>query len=178
MTLGTTFVMMLAALPGIARRAMTKPAVRALVVSPAPTEVVVAPRPSWSASRRLRVLVVDDRPLIGEQVARMLIAHDVTRVTSAEAAVTRARQGGLDAVVYALAMPGLSGFAFSELVPAMRSRLVFLLDRTPSSGLLGKVARTGAQWITKPLHYAALATAVDFASAAPHEAPMEIAAAA
>ncbi|HET9622610.1 MAG TPA: response regulator [Kofleriaceae bacterium] len=124
----------------------------------------MAPRPESPAAPRLRVLVVDDRALVGEQVARMLATHDVTRVDSAEAAVAAMKRAEQDAILYALALPGVSGFAFADLLaaqrPAMRRRLVLMLDHAPSRGVLGKVERTGVRWITKPLRYAPLVTAV------------------
>lgn len=131
----------------------------------------VVARPAAYARQQRRVLVVDDRALVGEQVARMLTGHEVTRVTTADAATValrRASERPYDAILYSLGMPRLSGFAFANLLatqqPALRERLVFLLDQAPSSALLRNVERTGLRWITKPLHYVALATAVDFAA--------------
>lgn len=165
--------------PGLAlaKRAIARRRVAAPVAGHAERAPVVAARPVGYAPHRLRVLVVDDRALVGEQVARMLAGHDVTTVTSADgatAAVRRAGDRAYDAILYSIGMPRLSGFAFANLLaslqPGLRARLVFLLDQAPSAALLRNVERTGVRWITKPLRYAPLAMAVDFRATAPRHA--------
>ncbi len=165
---------MITALPGVslAKRATARPAIRPPVAPPAIDDVAPAPRPAWSVQRRLRVLAVDERALVGAQIARMLPAHDVTSVISADAAVAALTALPLvDVILYSAAMPGLSGLAFADLLavqqPSLRARLVFLFDRAPSAVMLDKLEHAGIRWVTKPLHYALLATAVDAAAGAP-----------
>jgi CheY-like chemotaxis protein len=82
--------------------------------------------------RRLRVLVVDDEPMIGSTLKRVLApAHDVTAVTSGEAAIAAIRGGGdYDVVICDVMMPVLSGVDVYEAVlathPATAERFVFI----------------------------------------------------
>jgi CheY-like chemotaxis protein len=81
---------------------------------------------------RLRVLVVDDEPMIGTTLKRVLSsAHDVTAVTSGEAALAAIRAGGdYDVVICDVMMPVLSGMDVYEAVrathPASAERFVFI----------------------------------------------------
>jgi PAS domain S-box-containing protein len=109
-----------------------------------------APAP---ASRRGRVLCVDDEPAIGIALRRLLLAdHDVVVVTSAVAARERILEGEpYDVILCDLMMPGMSGMELhAELgkhAPELAQRMVFLtgaaftqqahdfLDRVPNARL-------------------------------------------
>jgi CheY-like chemotaxis protein len=88
-------------------------------VAPAPAFV-----PATSAGRR-RVLVLDDEPLVGRAIARMLGGeHDV--VTLSEPADALARLSGgefFDLVLCDLMMPGMSGIQCYEALRATRPEL-------------------------------------------------------
>lgn len=80
----------------------------------------------------LRVLVIDDEPLIGSMIARMLGASfDVTCVLSGQAGLDAlAHDGAFDLVLCDLMMPGLTGMDVHRRLQAQGSRhaqsLIFL----------------------------------------------------
>jgi PAS domain S-box-containing protein len=100
------------------------PAASGEVAAQAPLPAVTAPR--------ARILVVDDEAMVGRAVARILgVEHEVTAVTSGEAALSQLRAGpAFDLVLCDLMMPGLSGMDLFEQVrqadPAAAARFVFL----------------------------------------------------
>lgn len=78
-----------------------------------------------------RVLVIDDEPMVGHLVGKVLSEHDVIAETSARAALTRlAADPRFDLILCDLMMPEISGMDFyhrlGELDPALRARIVFL----------------------------------------------------
>ncbi|HEU4385136.1 MAG TPA: PAS domain S-box protein [Anaeromyxobacteraceae bacterium] len=111
------------------------------------------PPPPAATASRARILVVDDEPMVGRAVARILgTEHEVAAVTSGEAALSQLGAGpGFDLVLCDLMMPGLSGMDLFERVrqadPAAAARFVFLtggafsdrarefLDRVPNPRL-------------------------------------------
>ena len=128
------------------------------------SEPAEAPRPSYVA-QRLRILVVDANPFIGRTVTRLLDGHDVAMATSGEAALSAlAIDDDRDAVLCALAMPGMSGQQFAAALaqrhPELRARLVFLVNAGATSETRGLLARSDVRCITKPLGYVQLATCV------------------
>ncbi|HET6439520.1 MAG TPA: PAS domain-containing protein [Anaeromyxobacter sp.] len=82
-------------------------------------------------ARRGRVLVVDDEPLVGKSLARLLSAHEVTVLTSPLEALRRAAKGERwDVVLCDLMMPEMSGMDLEERLaadaPDLVSRIVYL----------------------------------------------------
>jgi PAS domain S-box-containing protein len=75
-----------------------------------------------------RVLVIDDEPMVGTLIAKVLSTHDVVAETSARAALTRlAADSGFDLILCDLMMPEVSGMDFyDQLAPELRDRIVFL----------------------------------------------------
>jgi hypothetical protein len=164
------------ALSTLAAAILARLVVRRRAPPPARPEaaVAVAPRPAIPARyvcRRLQVLVVTPSPFVGAQIARMLSAHDVTVATSAQAALTRPP----DAIVYTAAMAARAIDHVIDRVPALRSRMVCVLDRAPAPDELHTLAHAGVPWIAKPLRYAELATAVDLVAQAPHDHALALA---
>jgi PAS domain S-box-containing protein len=109
----------------------------ALPSSPPPP---IAPEPEAPTPRR-RVMIIDDEPLVGQSLLRMLSrSHDVSVFTTAHAAL-RAIDGGAtpDAILCDLMMPELDGAGFWEALadraPSLRTRVVFL-----SGGVFGERA--------------------------------------
>ena len=96
---------------------------------PAREEVRRAPQAAGPGGR---VLVVDDEPLVGRAVARMLAPlHDVVTCTSARAALhLLERDTRFDVLLCDLMMPGMTGMQLhAELTardPALARRMVFL----------------------------------------------------
>jgi CheY-like chemotaxis protein len=76
-----------------------------------------------SATIGLRVLVVDDEPLIGESVRRALVDHDVAVAHSGADAIMMCERSDYDLVLCDLMMPGLSGIDVFETVRARRPEL-------------------------------------------------------
>lgn len=110
-------------------------------------------RESATARERLRVMVVDDEPLILKIVASLLAPeHDVTCEGRASNALDRVRAGeSFDAILCDLMMPETTGMdlydALLEMAPAQAARVLFLtggaftararefLDRVPNATL-------------------------------------------
>ena len=101
----------------------------AAAAPPAPERAPPAP---GAPARRGRLLVVDDEPLIGASVRRVLGSeHDVALVTDAAAALERLRAGEhFDLILCDLLMPGMSGMdlhaELGRALPDAARRMVFL----------------------------------------------------
>ncbi len=102
---------------------------------PAAVEVPAAPIESASIEparpRRAAVLVVDDDPLVGKVIRRILAEHEVTVTTNAADALRRLRDGQrYDVILSDVMMPHMTGMEFHELLRAMDpdqvSRMVFM----------------------------------------------------
>ncbi|HEY6003998.1 MAG TPA: PAS domain S-box protein [Anaeromyxobacter sp.] len=100
------------------------------------TAAVEKPAPAGAApaasSRRGRVLVVDDEPLVSRALSRMLSPlHDVVARTSGQAALELLREDrAFDVVFCDLMMPGMTGMelhaALAATLPDVAARMVFL----------------------------------------------------
>jgi PAS domain S-box-containing protein len=96
---------------------------------------------SAPASARLRVLIVDDEPLIGRSLKRLLReTHEVTALPSAGEALSRLDAGERwDAILCDFMMPDIDGIGFYEAVaaryPSLLPRLAFM-----SGGVFGERA--------------------------------------
>ena len=91
----------------------------------------LASAPTASASRRGRVLVIDDEPAIGKALRRILASdHEVTLETDARAALERMTTETYDVIFCDLMMPNMSGMEFCEQAsarsPQLGERIVFL----------------------------------------------------
>lgn len=98
--------------------------------APAATSRPEAPIPD-AGPPSLRVLIVDDEPLVRRVLARILRGHDVVEATDGADALARLRADvDFDAVLCDLTMPGLSGRALYEKVqeeaPELAGRFCFL----------------------------------------------------
>jgi signal transduction histidine kinase len=124
----------------------------------------VAPR--TAATRRGRLLVVDDEPLIAAAVAAILGAHEVQTATSAGEALDRLQQGQrFDLILSDLAMPGISGIALHQEMqqrfPDQADRMLFLTGGAGSDEAQAFVARMRGRIIDKPFDHAALVARVE-----------------
>lgn len=107
-----------------------------LVLQEAPAPSPLPARPSTippppTATRRLRILIVDDEPAILRALQRLLSAHDVFRAQSGREAVERIEQiGPFDVVFCDVMMPELSGLdvyrEVSERRPGQEQKIVFV----------------------------------------------------
>jgi PAS domain S-box-containing protein len=117
---GTTFRVVLPAAPDEARPVAAK------------TTPGAAPPAPASSGRRGRVLVVDDEPLVGRALVRMLSPlHDVVAHTSGRAALELLREDrAFDVVFCDLMMPGMTGMelhaTLAAIAPDVAARMVFL----------------------------------------------------
>ena len=106
---------------------------------------------SGPARLRARVLVVDDEPLIGATLARVLSAHEVIAVHSAREALVRIGAGErFDAILCDLMMPDMSGMdlhaSLAGSAPETAGRMVFL-----TGGIFTPAARAFADSIPNPM---------------------------
>ena len=80
---------------------------------------------------RARILVIDDEPIIGRVLGRMLADHDVTVVSSGAAAIRiLGEERSFDVILCDLMMPGMSGIDVSthlaRTAPEVAQNLVFM----------------------------------------------------
>ncbi len=111
-----------------------------------------APEPS----RRGRILVVDDEPLIGLAIRRVLQrAHEVVTLTSAREARTRLLDGErFDVILCDLMMPEMTGMdlhqELASRAPALAERFVFLTGGAFTSNARAFLNRVGNRRMEKP----------------------------
>ena len=74
------------------------------------------------------MLVVDDEPMVGQLVAKVLAAHEVVAETSGRAALDRLRgDSNFDVILCDVMMPEVSGMdVYSQVAPELRCKIVFL----------------------------------------------------
>jgi len=111
---------------------------------------------------RARVLVVDDEPLIGKSVARMLgRAHDVVAVSDPRQALARLLAGErFDLVLCDLMMPDLNGMELIREVerrrPGATEPFVFITGGAFTAGAQEFLERSGRAHLQKPFEAEAL----------------------
>jgi PAS domain S-box-containing protein len=122
---GTTFRVSLPALP-------TSEAPLPVAKSSPPSAEPSSPHAAAPGSRRARVLVVDDEPLVGDMLKRALSdAHDVTIATNAAVALDYILSGsGFDLIFCDLLMPRMSGMDLYDALhaqrPGVEQKIVFM----------------------------------------------------
>ena len=104
-----------------------------LPVAPRDRAVPVASAPSSAEtimSRRGKILVIDDEPLMLSMLERALHLHSITSCSNARAALELCRDESFDVILCDVMMPGLNGWEFhhmlSELRPGMEHRVAFI----------------------------------------------------
>ena len=114
------------------------------------------------ATRRGRILVVDDEPAIGLAVRRLLAAeHDVELRTRAEDALDAISRGErFDAILCDLMMPGMKGWelhaALERLAPDQARRMIVLTGGDSTGGAREFIERVPLPRIEKPFDAAIL----------------------
>jgi len=129
-----------------------------VALPPSRTQPVAAPPPADTAARdrRGRVLIVDDEPLVGHILRRILAAvHDVVVLPSARTAIERLVAGErFDVILCDLMMPDMSGVDFhravAERIPACADRIVFITGGAFSSHAQDFLDRVANERIHKP----------------------------
>lgn len=103
------------------------PAVEAVVPA---SSLIEIPTLKPTSARRLKVLVIDDEPMLRGLLARMLSAHDVTAAASSDEALELLEAERWDAVLCDLVMPVQTGMDLYREVeakdPAQAARFVFI----------------------------------------------------
>lgn len=112
--------------------------------------------PSPSGSRRARILVVDDEPLMGSAIARVLFQHDVVALTSGRSALARIAAGErFDVIICDLMMPDFNGIDFHAGIardaPDLLDRLVFLTGGAYTTGAVDFLKRVPNARLEKPV---------------------------
>jgi PAS domain S-box-containing protein len=124
--------------------------------APAPTRASVSVTPP-----RGRVLIIDDDPLVGRSMARLLqAAHEVTVFTSPAEALARLEKGERwDAILCDLMMPELSGMDVAERLaktaPDVLPRIVYLTGGAFTDRARAFLAE-GRPYLEKPVEAPAL----------------------
>jgi signal transduction histidine kinase len=127
----------------------------------APTATApLAPTPA--SSRRAKVLVVDDEPLVAAAVRRQLAGeHDVEVVTSGADALARVRRGErFDIVLCDLVMPGMTGVQLAaeleRIAPAQAQALLFMTGGAFTESMKQFAEAHAGQLLQKPVDPEAL----------------------
>ena len=124
-------------------------------------EVVAAPAAKPEAApprQRLRVMVVDDEPLVAEMLERVLRRdHDVTAVSCGRDALDKIRAGQwFDAIVSDVMMPNMTGIelleALVELAPEQAKRLLFLSGGVFTPETRARLEQLGTLHLEKPVN--------------------------
>jgi PAS domain S-box-containing protein len=115
-----------------------------------------------SRPERGRILVVDDEPLVGKAVQRVLASqHEVVSESSARSALARLERGeSFDLVLCDLMMPQMTGMelhaAVSAIAPEMAERFVFLTGGAFTPAAREFLDRSALRWVEKPFEPADL----------------------
>jgi len=134
-----------------------------VILPPAAAEGDEAPaRATADHPARGRILVVDDEPLVGKAVQRVLASqHEVVVESAARSAMARIEQGEtFDLVLCDLMMPQMTGMdlhaAVSRAAPAMAERFVFLTGGAFTPAAREFLDRAARRRIDKPFEPADL----------------------
>lgn len=111
--------------------------------------------PPTGPTVRARVLVIDDEPMIGRALVRILAAHDVVPFSRAHEALDALRGGETpDLLLCDIEMPELSGMALYEQIvaerPELAERFVFLTGGAFTERALAFVSRPEIRVVQKP----------------------------
>ncbi|HEU4728306.1 MAG TPA: ATP-binding protein, partial [Kofleriaceae bacterium] len=143
--------------------------VRVVLPAAADLEIAVARTTSATSSpprQRLRVLVVDDEPLVVDMLARVLRRdHDVVTVSCGRAALEHIAAGvRFDAIVSDVMMPNMTGIelldALVELDHEQARRLIFLSGGVFTPETRARLDELGTLQLEKPVSPRELRTAV------------------
>ncbi len=114
---------------------------------------------------RPKVLVIDDDPLIGLVMQRVLAAEfDVIATQDGQTAIELMRRQFFAAVVADVMMPGLTGLDLFKILsvdsPLQASRVVFVTGCAWGEDLDDQLSQTGRPVLEKPFSFAALSEVV------------------
>jgi len=114
---------------------------------------------------QIRVMIVDDHPLVRAAVARAIAGDGmlvVAEAATAEAALELAPRVAPDILLVDIALPGMSGLLLvRELAPRLPATAIIMLTSSPSEGDAADAMRYGAKgYLTKDVSPEALARAL------------------
>jgi CheY-like chemotaxis protein len=106
-------------------------------------------------SPRARILIVEDDPLLGMSLARMLRSYDVVLLEDAEAALAKLREGErFDFILCDVVMPRMNGLRFVDgvaaLDPELARSVVFMSGGAPDRAIREELAATPNVVLEKP----------------------------
>jgi CheY-like chemotaxis protein len=118
-----------------------------------------------STGKQIRVLLVDDDPLVGVAFSRMLSPFQVTFAQSAAGALARLQVGGrFDAILCDIYMPGLNGMQFHDEVerisPQLARGIIYMSGNASAPDAAEFLQRVGNPCLPKPVKREALRKAV------------------
>lgn len=129
-----------------------------------PTTPARPPSEAPPASRRLRILVVDDEPLVRRSIALLLDEHDVEPVGDVASAIEICGRAPPDVVLCDLMLPGLPGSALHEALsrtnPALAARIVYVTGGAFTQASQDFLANTGNVTLLKPFTLGELHAAI------------------
>jgi len=135
-----------------------------LPVAPAPAPAPQAPPSAPVDAGRLRVLVVEDEPIIARNVKRILKQHDVVLCDTPAAAIELCQRESFDRIVCDLMFPGGSAESlFDALVatrPALARRVIFMTGGAFTPSAQAFLERAGRPCLAKPFDGAQLVAAL------------------
>ncbi len=145
----------------------TRFTVRLPSAATASERAVATPVPRTPASKRARILCVDDEPALGIALKRVLgEEHDVVVLTSAVDARDRVAAGErYDVVLCDLMMPGMNGMELHDeltrIAPAVAARMVFLTGGAFTAQARDFLASIPNRRLEKPVGVADLRSAIE-----------------
>jgi PAS domain S-box-containing protein len=118
--------------------------------------------PGARVERRRRILVIDDEPLIGKVIRRILLEHDVTIAHGGKEGLARVTSGEpFDLILCDLMMPEMTGMdlhaELSRSMPELLHRVVFMTGGVFSSTAKAFLDRVPNERLEKPFEPARLA---------------------
>lgn len=124
------------------------------VPHPTPPSIAVARPAVGPATRRVRVLIVDDEPLLGKSLRRALSEHDVTFIEDPVHALELCAHNDYDAIVCDMMMPMISGEGvyehLREHVPELAARMIFMTGGAFTAGAQRFLSEVPNLKLTKP----------------------------
>jgi signal transduction histidine kinase len=152
--------------------------VRAILVAAPRTSVspqfAVSRAPSSvpPATRGLRILVIDDEPLVARSIGRRLKEHDMTvALSGAEALALLDGGGAFDAILCDVMMPELTGMDVYDLIrerhPQMLEKIIFMTGGMFTERAARFRASVENTFLSKPLDVRQIRQAMEGTSAGP-----------
>jgi DNA-binding NtrC family response regulator len=125
---------------------------------------------------RVKILVVDDEPLMGSAISRVLAEHQVVALTSARLAMGRIAAGErFDVILCDVMMPDFNGIDLYQgvagVAPELLDRLVFITGGAYTADAIAFLERVPNPRLEKPILPQALQDAVAAALAQRSTAP-------